>query len=156
MDTLISGLFKEGELAENFMSGKLPPLAGVIPHLTCEGAEQAVEQYKAAFDAELLAQMVGDDGRIMHACIVVNGTAVYLHDAWPENGALDPNGRGGSSVTMHLMLDKPGDVDAWHDKAVAAGMVSRLVPEDMFWGDRYAEVTDKCGHNWAFASPLAQ
>lgn len=141
-------------MAENYMSNTPPPLAGVTAHLTCDGAEAAIEQYKKAFNAELLAQMVGEDGKIIHACVVINECAVYLHDAWPENDVLDPNARGGCSVNMHLQLKAPKDVDSWHDQAVSAGMTSKMAPEDMFWGDRYAEVKDMCGHVWAFGAPV--
>lgn len=43
-----------------------------------------------------------------------------------------------------------GDADGWHDRAVAAGCASVLPPQDMFWGDRYAQVRDPFGVLWAF------
>jgi hypothetical protein len=35
---------------------------------------------------------------------------------------------------------------------VAAGAKAGMAPADMFWGDRYAKVTDPFGHSWGLAT----
>ncbi len=33
-----------------------------------------------------------------------------------------------------------------------AGATTLMPPMDMFWGDRYSQVTDPFGHSWAIAT----
>ena len=41
------------------------------------------------------------------------------------------------------------------DTAVAAGPTLLLGPEDMFWGDCYARLSDPFCHQWSLATPGA-
>ena len=47
-----------------------------------------------------------------------------------------------------------GDVDAMHERIVAAGHTPEFVPRDAFWGERYFHVRDPDGHELSFARPL--
>lgn len=123
------------------------------PHLICAGAADAIAFYKKAFDAEELMVLPGPDGRLLHACLRINGSSVMLVDEMPEHGALGPKSRKGSSVTLHLIVE---DADAAIDKAVAAGARVVMPAADMFWGDRYGIVEDPFGHAWSFATPKRQ
>jgi uncharacterized glyoxalase superfamily protein PhnB len=62
---------------------------------------------------------------------------------------LGPNALKGTPVTLHLYVD---DVDASFERAVAAGATATMPPADMFWGDRYGQVTDPFGHRWSLAT----
>lgn len=44
------------------------------------------------------------------------------------------------------------DVDAAMAQAVAAGATQTMPATDMFWGDRYGQVTDPFGHQWSLAT----
>lgn len=125
-----------------------PPLA---PHLVCNGASDAIEFYGRAFGAEELVRIPGQDGRLMHAAISLNGAMVMLVDEMREMGVLDPNSLGGSPVTLHLIV---ADADAAIEQARNAGATVTMPPEDTFWGDRYGMVKDPWGHNWSIAHPL--
>ena len=46
------------------------------------------------------------------------------------------------------------DVDALFNRAVAAGATPVMPPEDMFWGDRFAQVEDPYGHIWALGTHI--
>lgn len=128
------------------------PTTGLTPHLAIpdkRGAE-AIDFYGKAFGATEQARMLADDGvRLMHAHLIVNGASLMKHDDFPEytGGAMAPP----SGVTLHLQVD---DTDAWYDRAIAAGATPRMPPEDMFWGDRYAQVTDPFGHAWSIGTPV--
>jgi PhnB protein len=54
-------------------------------------------------------------------------------------------------VTLHLQVE---DADAAFNQAVAAGAVVAMPLDDMFWGDRYGQVTDPFGHRWSIASTI--
>ena len=46
------------------------------------------------------------------------------------------------------------DVDAFHARAVAAGLKPDTAPADAPWGERYFHLTDPDGHELSFARPL--
>ncbi len=65
---------------------------GVSPHLICAGAAKAIAFYKAAFGAEEVMRITGPEGRLMHACILINGSSIMLFDEMPQMGALGHRG----------------------------------------------------------------
>jgi PhnB protein len=120
------------------------------PHLVCAGAADAIDFYKAAFDAVELMRLPGPDGKLVHGSIVINGSSVMLMDENPQWGAHSPTSLGGTPVTIHLIVD---DADAWVERAAAAGATVTMPVADMFWGDRYGVIEDPFGHSWALATP---
>lgn len=125
----------------------------VTPHLVCEGAAEAIEFYRRAFGAEELARMPGPDGKLMHAAICIGDSPLMLVDDFPEWGSRGPKALGGSPVTIHLYVE---DVDAFVERAVAAGAKSTMPVQDMFWGDRYGQLEDPFGHRWSVATHLRE
>ena len=121
----------------------------VTPHLVCAGASDAIEFYKKAFNAVEEGRLPGPQGKLMHAMIRINGSAVMLADEFPEWGSFGPKALKGSSVTIHLYVE---DVDAAVARAVGAGAKITMPLEDMFWGDRYCKLEDPFGHQWSIAT----
>ncbi len=120
------------------------------PHLTIEGASDAIAFYKKAFGAKVLGRMAAPDGqRLMHAMIQIGDSVIMLNDAFPEWGGKGPKALGGSAVAIHLYVK---DCDAMFKKAVKAGATVAMPMADMFWGDRYCLVIDPFGHRWAIAT----
>jgi uncharacterized glyoxalase superfamily protein PhnB len=129
----------------------LPPgVHQLSPHLVCDGAADAIDFYVRAFGGEELMRLPGADGRIMHACVVVNGSSVLLVDENREYGMLGPKTLGGSPVVIHLVVP---DADATFARAVEAGATVRAPVAEMFWGDRYGVLEDPFGHVWSIATP---
>jgi PhnB protein len=123
----------------------------VTPHLICEGAADAIEFYKKAFNAVEVTRLAGPDGKLIHASIQLGDSAVMLVDEFPEWGSLGPKSLKGSPVTIHLYVD---DVDAVCAQAVRAGAKITMPVEDTFWGDRYGKLEDPFGHHWSVATHL--
>ncbi|MNC85805.1 hypothetical protein D3C83_14190 [compost metagenome] len=121
----------------------------VTPHLICAGAANAIEFYKKAFNAVEEARLPGPQGRIMHAQIRIEGSAVMLVDEMPEWGAFGPKSLKGSPVTIHLYVE---NADAVFARAVGAGAKVIMPLADMFWGDRYGKLEDPFGHHWSVAT----
>jgi uncharacterized glyoxalase superfamily protein PhnB len=119
------------------------------PHLVVAGAADAIKFYERAFGAKELIKLEGPDGKLMHACISINGSSVMLVDENPQWKALGPKSLGGTPVTIHLMVD---DVDIAAEQAIAAGAKVIMPVADMFWGDRYGIVEDPFGHHWSIAT----
>jgi PhnB protein len=128
------------------------PTGGLTPHLTIRDkrAKDAIDFYGKAFGATEIARMPADDGeRLMHAHVHINGASLMMHDDFPEySGGPAPEPAG---AVLHLQVD---DTDRWYGRAIKAGATSVMAPEDMFWGDRYAQVKDPFGHLWSIGTPL--
>ena len=128
------------------------PTGGVTPHLTIGGgrAKEAIRFYEEAFGARLLHQMPGEDGRLMHCHLEINGGSVMLNDDFPEY-------RGGEevgtprAVTLHLQVE---DADSLWTRAIGAGASVVLALEDQFWGDRYGQLQDPFGQRWSIGAPM--
>ncbi|MEA2984374.1 MAG: PhnB protein [Alphaproteobacteria bacterium] len=123
----------------------------VSPHLIVAGATEAIAFYEKAFGAKLLIKLEGQDGKLMHACISINGSSVMLMDENVPWKTLGPKTLGGTPVVIHLMVE---DADAFAGQAIAAGATVILPVSDMFWGDRYGIVADPFGHHWSIATPV--
>jgi uncharacterized glyoxalase superfamily protein PhnB len=128
-----------------------PPAAvkgGAVAYLTLDGAIKAAEFYKKAFTAEeAFINPPDDKGRSMHVHLYINGSSVMISDPYPEHGHPFVPLAGFS-----LMLPVK-DVDQWWQRAVDAGCAPTMKPENMFWGDRYAQAKDPFGVLWAFVGP---
>lgn len=116
-----------------------------IPYLTLKDPAAAIALYKEAFGAEQVFTMDGPDGSIMHAEINIAGARLMLSGEWPGMSSA-PSGR--SPVNFMVYVD---NTDAALKTAVAAGMSLVQEPEDMFWGDRVAKVSDGHGYEWTLA-----
>ena len=123
----------------------------VTPHLICAGAADAIEFYKKAFNAVEVVRLPGPQGRLMHAMIRIENSAVMLADEFPDWGSFGPKSLKGSPVTIHLYVE---DVDAFVKRAVDAGAKITMPLADMFWGDRYCRLEDPFGHHWSVATHI--
>lgn len=121
----------------------------LTPYLVCQGAADAIKFYEQAFGATETTRMPGPDGSVMHAELRIGTSMLMLGDENPERGALSPKTVGGSPVSVFIYTE---DVDALFARAVAAGAQGVAPPDDMFWGDRFAQVVDPFGHTWAMAT----
>lgn len=126
----------------------LPPVAGgIVPYLVPDNATKAADFYREAFGAEDLYRMpVDEQGRTMHIHLRINGNSLMLCDAYPEHGYPHEKPAG---FTLHLQVD---DVDAWFERATAAGCEVLLPVQLMFWGDRYGQLRDPYGFLWSIAT----
>src|SRR3546814_11023931 len=104
-----------------------------MPHLVCAGAADAIAFYKKAFGASEMIRLPGPDGKLMHACICINGSSVMLVDERPEYGMLSPKALNGTPVTIHLVVEA---VDAFVERATASGAPVAMLAAAMFWADR--------------------
>jgi PhnB protein len=123
----------------------------VTPHLVCRGAADAMAFYARAFGAKERARMTAPDGTVAHAEMRIGDSIIMLGEEMPEMGASAPPTVGGSPVNVFLYVK---DVDTWFARAVAAGATPDMPPMNMFWGDRYAKLTDPFGHRWSMATHI--
>jgi PhnB protein len=68
----------------------------VTPYLTVNGARDAIEFYRKAFDAIESVRMADHDGKVMHAEIRIGDSVLMLSDEQPEMGGKSAQTLGGS------------------------------------------------------------
>lgn len=124
---------------------------GVTPYLSVKGAAGAIEFYRKAFGATELMRIDAPGGKIGHAEIKIGDAVVMLADEHPEINFRGPEALGGSPVVLHLYVE---DVDAFCQRAVAAGAQLIRAVEDQFYGDRSGQLRDPFGHVWSIATHI--
>jgi PhnB protein len=118
----------------------------VTPYLTVPDANAAIDFYARAFGAVETFRMPAQEGKkIMHAVLQIAGGTMFLSDMGPAEKP--------ASVSIALGFESPQALDATAARAAEAGATITLGPQDMFWGDRFAELTDPFGHHWMLNAP---
>ena len=120
----------------------------VTPYLTVTDSARAIDFYKRAFGAEELLRVDGPDGKVAHAEIKIGDSIIMLSDEM-QGWSRSPQSLGGTAVNIFLYVK---DVDEVFNRAVAEGAKVGMPVSDMFWGDRYGQVTDPFGHSWSIAT----
>jgi len=118
-------------------------LHSVTAQLNLDGAAEAIAFYKKAFGAEEVMRAPDPSGKkIWHAQIRVNGTSVFVNDAFPEMGSA------AQPATLWIYGD---DVDARWKRATEAGCQVKMPLMEQFWGDKMGVCTDKWNVTWCLA-----
>ena len=130
------------------MSFKPDGFHSITPHIVVRDGAEAIALYIKALGAKELSRILapGTD-KIMHACLEIGDPKFFLADENEKMGMRAPRDEVGTRFYVYVE-----DVDALHGKALAAGMTESAAPEDMFWGDRTAVLTDPNGHRWTLAT----
>lgn len=122
----------------------------MMPHLTVQGAADAMDFYMDVFGATQRGdRFTMPDGSIAHAELQVGDSVIMLADENKEFGNTSPTSLGGTCVTLMVYVE---DVDATVDKAVSRGATLGQPVKDEFYGDRVGMITDPFGHVWHVAS----
>ncbi len=137
------------------MSSEVKPveegMPTVTPYLVCANCSEAIEFYKKAFNAVEVMRSLMPDGKIGHAMLRIGDSPLFVTDEFPDYGSFGPLALKGSPVTIHLSVPNVDDIWA---SATAAGATVRMQLADMFWGDRYGQLTDPFGHHWSMATHI--
>ncbi|MGO9246736.1 MAG: VOC family protein [Verrucomicrobiia bacterium] len=123
----------------------------IAPLLSVRRGAKAIEFYKAAFGADVVFRVDGDDGSVV-ARLSVAGAEFWLADESPEHLNFSPESLGGGSVRMILIVEDP---DAAFARAVAAG-AKMVWPVDNRHGWRLGRIVDPFGHHWEIGKPLTK
>jgi PhnB protein len=125
----------------------------ITPHIVVGDAAAATDWYTQILGAEERSRIEVSGGKIMQVELWFGDSAVMLADEFPELGVLSPLSVGGTATVLHLYTN---DVDTLWKRAVDAGAEVRQPLQDVFWGERYGQITDPFGHRWGFAQHLRE
>ena len=121
----------------------------ITPGLVVKDAAKAIELYKKAFGAKEDYRMEGNEkGKIMHACLTVGNSKIFLADADPKTACMAP-----TASTFYVYVD---NVDASFKQAQGAGLKELYPLQDMFWGDRTGSFEDGFGNHWTLATHVRE
>ena len=123
----------------------------ITPHIVVNDAAAATDWYKQVLGAEERSRIEVPGGKLMQVELWFGDSAVMLADEFPELGVLSPLSVGGTATVLHLYTN---DVDAVWKGAVDAGAEVRQPLQNVFWGERYGQITDPFGHRWGLAQHL--
>lgn len=123
----------------------------ITPMCVFKDARQAIAFYQAAFGAVERLVVPGPDGGVMHAEIKIGTSIVMLGEESPQQSCQSAESLGASPVSFYLYLE---NVDAACERAIAAGAVSIMPVQEMFWGDRLGTVKDPFGYIWSLATHM--
>ncbi len=112
--------------------------------LVVRDAPRAIEFYKQAFGATELMRLNDPNGNIIHAQIKIGDSPIDIAPEYPPHNR-SPQSLGGSTVPIGLYVE---DVDAFAEKAIAAGAKVIFPIADQFYGDRGGRLQDPFGHMW--------
>jgi uncharacterized glyoxalase superfamily protein PhnB len=131
-------------------------IPALFPYLTVRNAEKSLSFYKEAFGFHLSSEPAKDgQGHIQHAEMAFGDDVLIMfapegaygsHRKAPVSLGVSP------SLAIYIYCK---DVDALHKQAVEHGATSTLEPNDGFWGDRFCCLVDPDGHEWMFATNVA-
>ena len=117
----------------------------ITPYFTVSDANQLLEFLVAAFAGVIVKTNRLPTGRIQHARVRVGDSVIMLNESneqYPANVS-----------QMHLYVD---DVEIVFSKALSAGAISIMEPNERPHGDRMAGVKDPCGNIWWIATDAGQ
>jgi uncharacterized glyoxalase superfamily protein PhnB len=109
-----------------------------------QGSAAFLEFLKRAFGAREGEIHWNDDRSIGHGEILIGDSLIEVSEARPKWPA--------RPCSVHYYVP---DTDAAYAKAVAAGAITVMKPEDAPYGDRAATVDDPAGNYWFIATRLA-
>src|SRR5580692_1235630 len=118
------------------------------PRLTFKDTAKAIEFYERAFGAKETMRFELETG-IPHAEVVIGDSVIMLTDEWPEGGRYSAETTGSSPVSMSIQVP---NVDAFVERAVAAGAKLAGPITDQFYGYREGTLLDLFGYTWAVST----
>lgn len=118
---------------------------------TFKDTKVALEFYQRTLNLVVDGVLESPQGCVVHASASIGDSKIFMNDEFEGSPRRAPEGN--ASVAFYLYVP---DVDVSYNHAVAGGMVSVSEPEDMFWGDRTAVVSDPFGYSWTFSTQVKQ
>jgi uncharacterized glyoxalase superfamily protein PhnB len=124
-------------------------MSTMTPYICVADAHAAIRWYTDVLGAAVAYDpYIGDDGRVGHVELSLDGARWMMSDEYPEVNIAPPDPARGNAVT--LVLSVP-DVDALAARVVDAGVLPDRGPEDSEHG-RVVVFRDPFGHRWYVTS----
>lgn len=122
----------------------------LVPYLTVQNLQQAVEFYQNAFGFKYL----GDNGhgKENHASMQFDDAIIMFRPESDDTASKAPATLDVEASAWFILYCD--DVDSLFEQAVAAGATVFQSPTNADWGERWCKVVDPNGHSWSFSKKL--
>lgn len=121
----------------------------LTPVLVIDGAAEAIKLYKEAFGAEELSRLnCPDSNKILHACIRIGDTVLFIADEDHKMGHMAARHQ-----QFYLYLE---NADESLERAIEKGMSQKEPVSERFWGDRMGIVRDPFGVSWSLSTHVRE
>ena len=120
--------------------------------VTYEDPRAAIAFLQAAFGFELAMLVEGDDGRVAHCQMAFGDGQVLVSREWNERQKSPRRVAGINTQSVSVQLSE--GLDEHYERALAAGALIDLAPQDQWYGDRCYICRDPEGHIWSFSQTL--
>ena len=118
----------------------------IFPYLLYRDASAAMAWLAKAFGFEEMKRVPNEDDTIAHAEMHLGSGIIMIGTARPKEGWLSPLDLPGVNQTVSVSV---ADVDAHHERAVAAGAEITFPLKSEDYGRSYS-CKDLEGHTWSF------
>ena len=125
-------------------------MAGFVPYFSYRDAGAALDWLETAFGFERTQEYRDDSGTVVHAELRFGDGSIMLGSGEPP--APEPGRARETSPRAHGVYAVVDDVDAAHERAVAAGAHVVYPPEETEFGTRRFRALDLEGYEWSFGS----
>lgn len=122
----------------------------MIPYLTVTDSKKSVDFYEKAFGFTWENPNEG----LNHIEMSYQDVMIMFAPEGAFGGITKAPITQGAECSMNLYLYCT-DVDKVYNRAMEAGAISCMNPQDAFWGDRVCQVKDPDGFMWMFAKKLS-
>ncbi|GMR20437.1 MAG: VOC family protein [Gammaproteobacteria bacterium] len=138
------------------MSKEIKPeqVPWMMPHLTVKDVDTSMAFYESAFHFTRGMKLPGDNGKTEYADMGYQGKTLFMfgREGAYGNTCLAPaTSYNEVPINLYVYCD---DVDALFEHAKLQGAEAVADPEDMFRGDRMAQLKDPDGYRWSFATKV--
>lgn len=113
----------------------------ITPYLVVTEVADLVDFLKQAFDASEIRRTTLPGGKILNVEMTIGDSVLLIAGA-----------RSGHEIMLGSIYLYVEDTDVVYKRALEAGAISMMEPEDQFYGDRNAGVKDTLGNHWWIAT----
>ncbi|MCB2112997.1 MAG: VOC family protein [Parvularculaceae bacterium] len=106
---------------------------------------------ETAFGFEPEMVLLDAEGNLAHSEMSYGGSILMVGNEWSANHQSPKSVGGKNTQTVHVQLERDGDIDAHCERARRAGAEIIQEPDTQFYGDRTYRARDIEGHIWTFA-----
>jgi uncharacterized glyoxalase superfamily protein PhnB len=123
----------------------LPEMGNVTLYLHPRNSNDFIHFIEKAFGAEELMRAGDPGGPVHHAKVRIGDSVVEMSDARAEYPTMP--------AMIYMYVE---DVDAWYNRAIAAGATSNTVPAMLPYGDYVGSVDDPFGNRWYMSAHMQE
>jgi len=113
----------------------------ITPYFTVENADRLIDFLVTTFDGTVVIQKYDAQEKIQHARVRIGDSILMLNESTDEYPV--------TVSQMHLYVE---DAQITFSKALKAGAIAIMEPNDRPHGDRMAGIKDPCGNIWWIAN----